>query len=511
MRLGVQSRALEAILIAAQKVVHWNTWLGLEVNMQYKRPCMDDRHLQDHNVVRSNSAKQRLIRKKQYIRVGEGQTRMVLNNVEARECVRKRDYQGLSGEPHPPLPPLRSSGGTRRAGFPYIRHMNRARVIILASFSFASGLDTPLLHLLICQTPQQVVAAVRGRLRIMRACHPNFGWHPAVGGIFKGVFVTVGASLVMVIAATVQSFYTMDVETRETDRNIQLFVATYLTILAGLPVPIALLSTVLPRSTLVEKFGQGTWRGKIGLLVFTSTLLTVGAAFRAAVAYNARPINAPAWFDSKACFYCFNFLIELIVVYTYALFRFDRRFWVPDGSAEPGHYISGNKGRQSQMHRAMYQGAGAAYTQSSFTLAGKRTSMYPASVYTFTTDKAVDRHSSLYAAKGPRALSMYSSYNDSEAASSRHDQEWMERAMMELYGRQPLKLHAYVTTPAGNGGGERDGTDFVQAMQTVNARLYEPELQTVHPLFPSFSFPAPCCFFAAFSITSPVCITKHEQ
>lgn len=303
-------------------------------------------------------------------------------------------------------------------------HPTNANIAILAGILTAAGvLLLFLINLIFAQ-------------RIMRACHPNFGWHPAVGGIFKGVFVTVGASLVMVIAATVQSFYTMDVETRETDRNIQLFVATYLTILAGLPVPIALLSTVLPRSTLVEKFGQGTWRGKIGLLVFTSTLLTVGAAFRAAVAYNARPINAPAWFDSKACFYCFNFLIELIVVYTYALFRFDRRFWVPDGSAEPGHYISGNKGRQSQMHRAMYQGAGAAYTQSSFTLAGKRTSMYPASVYTFTTDKAVDRHSSLYAAKGPRALSMYSSYNDSEAASSRHDQEWMERAMMELYGSE---------------------------------------------------------------------------
>ncbi|KAJ4245857.1 hypothetical protein NW757_009712 [Fusarium falciforme] len=66
--------------------------------------------------------------------------------------------------------------------------------------------------------------------------------------------------------------------------------------------------------------------------------LAFGAGFRAGTSYVTRPITDPAWFHHKACFYIVNFAIEIIVVYSYALSRFDRRFFIPNGSSGPGDY-----------------------------------------------------------------------------------------------------------------------------------------------------------------------------
>ena len=79
-------------------------------------------------------------------------------------------------------------------------------------------------------------------------------------------------------------------------------------------------------------------RTKVYVLIFTSTLLTFGAAFRAGTNYFPRPIAHPAWYHSKPVFYCINFLIEIIVVALFAVIRVDKRFHVPDGSKGPGHY-----------------------------------------------------------------------------------------------------------------------------------------------------------------------------
>ena len=70
-------------------------------------------------------------------------------------------------------------------------------------------------------------------------------------------------------------------------------------------------------------------RGSIVLGV-TALLLTLGAGFRTGVAYaQTRPAEDPAWYDSKACFYVFNFVTELGVIYLYAMARVDRTFYVP--------------------------------------------------------------------------------------------------------------------------------------------------------------------------------------
>jgi uncharacterized protein DUF3112 len=174
--------------------------------------------------------------------------------------------------------------------------------------------------------------------RLLRAYRPNIGWKPAVRLAFKFLYFSVIALLVMVITASVYSFFTIKPTPRQQTRDVQRFGVTYLAVLAFLPIPIVLFAMLWPRKQSVEKFGRGRLRTKSALVLFTSTLLALGAGFRAGTAFDVRPANQPAWFHHKAAYYCFNFVIELIVVYTYALMRFDHRFHVPDGSSGPGHY-----------------------------------------------------------------------------------------------------------------------------------------------------------------------------
>ncbi|KAH8882377.1 hypothetical protein GQ53DRAFT_753675 [Thozetella sp. PMI_491] len=175
--------------------------------------------------------------------------------------------------------------------------------------------------------------------RIVRALHPQFGWNKTVTYVFRFLLFCVVAMLIMVVTTTVHSFYTLDAHTHDIERKIQLFVGTYLAVLSFLPIPIVIVAQLWPRAARVEKFGTGSWRTKIRLVLFTSTLLSFGATYRVAVNYMPRPVSDPAWYHSKAAFYCVNFVIELIVVFTYVITRFDRRFHIPNGSSGPGDYL----------------------------------------------------------------------------------------------------------------------------------------------------------------------------
>ncbi|KAF5026843.1 hypothetical protein F66182_1037 [Fusarium sp. NRRL 66182] len=186
--------------------------------------------------------------------------------------------------------------------------------------------------------------------RILRAYHPHIGWAKPTTLLFRFLYFSIAASLVMLIIAVVYSFYTIDSHTRRQLRNVQLTGSTFLAILAFLPLPIVAICFALPRKVPMDKFGQGRMRTKIQLLVFTTILLALGATFRTAVAFKIRPINDPAWYHSKACYYCFNYVIEIIVVFSYVFSRFDRRFHIPDGSSGPGDYSAMSAKSQQHMH-----------------------------------------------------------------------------------------------------------------------------------------------------------------
>ncbi|EHA52161.1 hypothetical protein MCOR27_000344 [Pyricularia oryzae] len=188
--------------------------------------------------------------------------------------------------------------------------------------------------------------------RIVRSYHPQFGWHKITNGAFIATFALVIALLIMLITATVHSFFTLDPEVRAKDRDVQLVGATLLALLAFLPFPIVVLAIMWPyRQSGPEKFGYGSLRAQVFLVMTTSLLLTVGAGFRTGVAYDPRPLRESAWFLTKPCFYIFNFGIEVIVVIIYAAARVDRRFWVGDGSKAPGDYIASRRASMLPVYR----------------------------------------------------------------------------------------------------------------------------------------------------------------
>ncbi|KAI1770256.1 hypothetical protein F4818DRAFT_455773 [Hypoxylon cercidicola] len=179
--------------------------------------------------------------------------------------------------------------------------------------------------------------------RVLRAYHPRLGWHRGARYAVWFLIACVLCCLVMAIAATIHGFFTLSRPARRADRAVQLFAGAYLACLAFLPVPVVCLAVAArPRSGSggfrVEKFGAGRWRAKVGLLVFTSLVATLGAGFRVGASFDGRPAAHPAWFHSRACYYCFNFVTDLVVSTAYLLARFDRRFIVPDGARGPGDY-----------------------------------------------------------------------------------------------------------------------------------------------------------------------------
>lgn len=175
--------------------------------------------------------------------------------------------------------------------------------------------------------------------RILRGYHPIFGWSTPARILHRIALASVVLSLLMVIITTVQSFFTLDEATREADRTVQLFGGTYLTVLAFLPIPIVVLAMLAPRKYVTEKFGTGSWRAKLFLVLFTSAIMTLGAGFRVGTNYAPRPRNDPAWYHSRGPYYAFNFILDLIVAYLYLATGFHKRFYVPNGARGPGSYM----------------------------------------------------------------------------------------------------------------------------------------------------------------------------
>lgn len=274
--------------------------------------------------------------------------------------------------------------------------------------------------------------------RVVRACHPFFGWGRGVTGVFWGLFGSAVVVLVAVVTVTVQGFFVRDEGVKGVDRGVQLGCATYLAVYAFLPVPLVMLAAVVPRKTRIDKFGEGHFRTKFALLTVTASLLAAGAVFRAVVAYAARPVDRPAWFHGKACYYCFNFVVELLVVYIYALSRFDKRFHIPDGSSAPGHYSCieyGSNGRgggslvsngdlEKSKRNEKPSGSGEPGLGE-----GLETMVWPPPAAK-TPSRGSSKKSSLHSL---RAASSCYGAGSSESSQVRQDNmEWMTRAMVSL-------------------------------------------------------------------------------
>jgi hypothetical protein len=192
--------------------------------------------------------------------------------------------------------------------------------------------------------------------RVVRALHPALGWSNAARWGFRGLVVSLISMLIMVVTCSVHSVFTLDLDARRRERDVLLFAGVYMTVLAVLPAVVVPVAKLVPNRSQypAENFGKGSMSVKVALLVSTSVLLAFGAAFRAAVNFEGKPVGQVEWYHHTAVFYCINFVIELIVVYTYAISRFDQRFWVPNGSSAPGDYSKGSQEPQEEVEEGGY-------------------------------------------------------------------------------------------------------------------------------------------------------------
>jgi len=176
--------------------------------------------------------------------------------------------------------------------------------------------------------------------RLLRAYHPTTGWHRATSMVFISLYVLIGLTLAVVITSVVQNFYTLRPRTKFIDRALQLYGQTLFAVVSSLPIVIVLFTLATSKGRRPEKFGAGKMSYKIATLLTGSALLSLGAWYRCGTSWKTpvpRSEPLPAYF-SKACFYVFNFVVEILVVYMYAILRVDLRFHVPNGAKGPGSY-----------------------------------------------------------------------------------------------------------------------------------------------------------------------------
>jgi hypothetical protein len=181
--------------------------------------------------------------------------------------------------------------------------------------------------------------------RVVRAQHPHIGWSTPYRILHRTGIIALIVALLMIVVASIQQFFTLDPTLLRVDRALQLAAFTYFGAFTLAPLGMILISVILPRKE-TEKFGAGRLRNAIAVLFVGSFILALGQCFRTITGWlPAVPLRNPQgqfspvpWYFSKACFYCFNFLTELLVVIFYAVMRVDLRFYVPDGAKKPGDY-----------------------------------------------------------------------------------------------------------------------------------------------------------------------------
>jgi len=153
--------------------------------------------------------------------------------------------------------------------------------------------------------------------------------------ILRLLLATVVIIIIIVISFTIVSFLTTDLDLLHKARTAQRVGGTFFAVLSFLPLPIVLISAALPRPTGYMVFGAGNASTKLIVVATAATLLCLGASFRTGTAYLPRPASQPAWYHHKACFYVFNFVLEIMVVVLYAVSRVDRLFYIEDVPSKP--------------------------------------------------------------------------------------------------------------------------------------------------------------------------------
>ncbi|KAI5917589.1 hypothetical protein F4810DRAFT_37636 [Camillea tinctor] len=214
----------------------------------------------------------------------------------------------------------------------WAKHQHNVRLAMAANILVNAGiLVVYIINLLFAQ-------------RILRAVQPSLGWHPNIRVILNIFYFGIFSALVCVITAIVLTSYTLDTYTLRACRDVLLAASTYLLVFTTLPLwLLAAAHILLPRANDAELFGHGSMRTKVTIVTLSSCLCILIAGFKAGVNWEPpRPLSNPAWYHGKAAFYCFSFVLEILVLCLLTFSRIDKRFHIPNGSSKPGDYSQRN-------------------------------------------------------------------------------------------------------------------------------------------------------------------------
>ncbi|CAO2655480.1 Nn.00g105440.m01.CDS01 [Neocucurbitaria sp. VM-36] len=180
-------------------------------------------------------------------------------------------------------------------------------------------------------------------LRVFRARQPRLGWNVWLG---KGIKIMYGVLLIVTLVVVpfgIVAGFTRDPEMLNACAWITKAGVLFFFLFNLIAPVLYLLALFLPRPKDIEPetFGTGSMQAKLvilGVVLFFTNFISV---FRFAVTWAPyRPLSHPAWYDSRAAFYIIELSFELVITFTLLFTRFDKRFWIPNGSSRPGDYSS---------------------------------------------------------------------------------------------------------------------------------------------------------------------------
>ena len=198
-------------------------------------------------------------------------------------------------------------------------------------------------------------------LRVFRATHPKWGWNKSLKKTFTVSYVLLTCAILLTIAFTIVSFYTLNPTVRSVALWVQRGAILYMMIFNVVSLVLFLLSWLLPHAPDSENFGTGSIGSKLIILGAALFFTVFIAGFRTGTVWSApRLASDAAWYDSKVAFYVILFGFEIIIVYLFLFTQLHKTFWVPNGSNKPGDYnqigLDGSTARKtSEQHGAWEQ------------------------------------------------------------------------------------------------------------------------------------------------------------
>lgn len=181
--------------------------------------------------------------------------------------------------------------------------------------------------------------------RIIRAQHTHFGWSTGYRVFHRTGLVLLIFFLMMLIVSQIWQFFTLDPDKLSAFHDLFMAAQTYFTVFTVAPAFMVMLSLLVPRVE-VEKFGAGRMRNNITILLLAVFILSIGQGFRCILTFiPPTPLQSiqrgrqpVPFYLSKAFFYCFNFVTEILVITMFAIVRIDLRFHIPNGARKTGDY-----------------------------------------------------------------------------------------------------------------------------------------------------------------------------